>query len=59
MRKPPDYKWVCRICYEELWVDKDIALAQGSEKCPECGSEMVGSPIVHRGPIPDDPFKKY
>lgn len=57
-----NYIWECKKCGEKLNSHQDEKLSQlgaVSPKCPKCGGEMIGNPIVHRGPFPENPFKKY
>jgi len=57
----PNYIWKCKDCGEELAAHQDeefLKLDAVSPKCPKCGGEMVGNPIVHRGPFPKNTFRK-
>jgi NAD-dependent SIR2 family protein deacetylase len=58
----PNYIWKCSKCGEELDAHQDEEFPQLTvipPTCPKCGSEMVGNPIIHGGPFPENPFKKY
>jgi len=62
MLKPPNYVWECKDCGESLHSHQDEEFSQFGAvppKCPKCGGEMRGRPMVHRGPVPENPFKKY
>jgi len=65
MFPPPNYKWKCEKCGEELFVNYDEyeeishGLISSPPKCPKCKKEMTGSPLAYRGPFPKNPFKKY
>lgn len=56
----PNFKWKCSVCGKEL----DAHYEEGSRssaippKCSECGGHMVGNPIIHQGPILQNPFRK-
>ena len=57
----PNYRWKCKICGKELTTCQSEEFPQStavSPKCPKCGGEMEGTPIVCRGPFPENPFKK-
>lgn len=57
-----NYIWKCKKCNEKLTGQQDEGfphLGAVSPKCPKCGNEMMGSLIIHRGPFPENPFKKY
>jgi NAD-dependent SIR2 family protein deacetylase len=56
-----NYEWSCKDCGEKSHTHQDNELSQPnvvSPKCPKCYGEMAGKPIVHRGPFPENPFKK-
>ncbi len=58
----PNYIWECKGCGEKLTAhqdDKYPKLCAIPPKCPKCGGEMVSNPIIHHGPFPENPFKKY
>lgn len=58
----PNYIWICENCGEKSTAHQDKKFFQFNEvsrKCPKCGGKMVGNPIVHRGPFPESPYKKY
>lgn len=58
----PNYIWKCKECSEKLTVHQDEEFplhGAVSPKCPKCDSEMVGNQIIHRGPFPENPFKKH
>ena len=62
MYPTPNYKWKCKKCGKELTAHQDENISQGvtvAPKCPDCGNEMEGNPIVHEGPFPENPHKKY
>ena len=56
---PTNYLWKCVKCGEILYGHKE----SGSIiKCAKCDGEMVGGPIIHRGPSPlddEESMKKY
>lgn len=58
----PNYVWECKDCGESLSSHQDEEFPQFAAvppKCPKCGGEMQGRPIVHRGPRPENPLKKH
>lgn len=58
----PNYTWKCQECNEELTAHQDEKFPQLNAvppKCLKCGNEMVGNPITHQGPFPENSFKKY
>lgn len=62
MFQPPNYIWECKNCDESLsaYYDEELLLSiTVPPKCLKCGGEMRGRPIVHRGPHPENPFKKH
>jgi len=57
----PNYKWKCSACGEELSAHQDDEFPQlgiAPPKCPKCNGIMLGSPTVHSGPFPKNPFRK-
>lgn len=57
----PNYQWKCKNCGKEIFGHKDESptLNAVPQRCEECGGEMKGTPIVHRGPFPEHPNIKY
>jgi transcription elongation factor Elf1 len=58
---PPVSNWrfKCKVCGAEQSGYRDEQLSQTSSKCKICGGEMNGAPIIHRGPFPENPLKRY
>jgi len=61
MYPTPNYIWECKKCGEKLTAhqDEELSAVPPKLKCKKCGGEMVGNLIIHRGPFPKNPFKKY
>ena len=58
----PNFVWTCKDCGEQLTAHRDETLPRHGvvpPKCKKCGGETTGSPLVYRGPFPENKFKKY
>jgi len=53
----PNYVWKCEKCKKEIINYFDEKFHQ-PPKCPDCGGKMSGGAVIHRGPFPENPFKK-
>ena len=58
----PNYIWKCPKCgYEEKGFEDGISpysVWMRQKKCPKCKETMEESPIVYRGPISEENFKR-
>lgn len=60
--QPPNYRWECTKCHhttDDYHDESDPNQAGKRPKCPKCGNEMHGSPMVHRGPFIGGIEKQY
>lgn len=57
--QPSNSKWKCEKCGKEIDIHQIDNFYQLPPECPECKIKMSELVIIHRGPFPDNPFKKY
>lgn len=56
-----NYIWKCNQCGKDYPVyndDEGSPFSSPTLRCLECDGEMTGSPLMHRGPFPENPYRR-